>query len=454
LAQGRKIYYSAGLAYLAFVVYGSLVPLDFRARPFDSALRDFFSMPYFELDASSRADWVANILLYIPLAYLWLGALTRERRRFRQAFFSLLVFAFCATLIVAIEFTQQFFPPRTVSLNDLIAETIGTVLGIILWWTSGQGLRRLFEIATSQERNAAYAGLILYSSAYLVFSLFPFDFLISAQEIERKWAGNYFSFLASPARCGEGLRCGVKMAAEAAAAAPLGLLLSFILRRRGWKLIQAGACIGLWLGFAIESLQFFLASGVTLGASVLTRMAGIAAGAALGAWLQQSKPWPLLYLWAPWMPFAAALYVGLLLTVALQGRGPMLSAERGLERLSEIYFMPFYYHYYTSEAEAMTSLLGVASMFFPVGIMYWIWRIVRMREFIGRGAIQAALLSGLIGAALETIKLFFRGARPDPTNVLIASAAAAISFLAVSLCTHATLNNPAPLDDRSAREAG
>lgn len=454
LAHSRKIYFLAGLCYLLFVVYGSLVPLDFRPRPLDAALKDFYNIRYLKVGAASRADWVANILLYMPLAYLWLGALTRDGRIFLQAFLSIIVFGFCVALSVAIEFTQQFFPPRTVSLNDLIAEALGTTGGIVLWWASGQRLRRLFELVTSQGRSAAYAASILYSSAYLAFSLFPFDFLISAQEINRKLAGDYFSWMPSPARCGEGLRCGAKMMAEAAAVAPLGFLLSLLSPKRGLPLIRSGASIGFWLGLVIESLQFFLASGVTLVASVLTRIAGVAGGAAAGEWLRRTSPWPLLYLLAPWMPIAGVLYLALLFAVTLLGKGPMLSVDQGLGRLSEIYFMPFYYHYYTSESAAMTSLIGVASMFLPIGVLFWIWRVVRIREFVARGAVQVGLLSALLAASLETGKLFFRGARPDPTNFIIASVAAAVAFVVASLCTHARLNDAVPTDDFSAHESG
>jgi len=37
-------------------------------------------------------------------------------------------FAICLTVAVAVEFTQIFFAPRTVSINDLVAETLGILI--------------------------------------------------------------------------------------------------------------------------------------------------------------------------------------------------------------------------------------------------------------------------------------------------------------------------------------
>src|SRR6266850_4761975 len=162
MISSRKIFFLAALAYLLFVVYGSLVPFDFRSRPLDAALRDFAHIRYLRLGIESRADWVANLLLYIPLPFLWLGAASRKGRYFTQIFLSIFLFLFFVALSVAIEFTQLFFPPRTVSLNDIIAEVMGTAIGIIIWWTSGAKLRSLVQILLSQGRNTAYAGLILY----------------------------------------------------------------------------------------------------------------------------------------------------------------------------------------------------------------------------------------------------------------------------------------------------
>jgi hypothetical protein len=63
-----------------------------------------------------------------------------------------------------------------------------------------------------------------------------------------------------------------------------------------------------------------------------------------------------------------------------------------------------------------------------------------MREFVARGALQAGFLSALIAVGIETGKLFFVEARPDPTDVLIAAASAASGFILLSMGTKAILN--------------
>jgi len=435
----RKLFLLLAVLYALLVVYGSLVPFDFRAFPLEDALRRFAQIRYLQLGVESRADWVANILLYVPLAFLALGGLSSDRALLR-ALAAPLVLVTCVAISIAIEFTQQFFPPRTVSLNDLLAESMGSVLGILLWWASGGKVRLLVVSLLAKEKNATYAGLILYSVAYLAFSMFPYDFLISTEEIRAKLAGPFFHWLPSRSACGGSLRCGAKLAAEAAAVAPLGLLLVFAAVERSGALLRRAALFGFGLGLLIETLQLFLVSGATLGASVLTRVAGVVAGAAAGELLSRTSLWPLLYLLRPFMPLAGAVYVLLLALLVSTGKGPLLGAAQGLRRLTEIRFMPFYYHYYTTESAAMASLFGAASMFLPVGILFWIWRVTHMREFIGRGALGAAVWGGAVAVCLETLKLFLEAARPDPTNVLIGSLAAAAGFLGTSLCTRTSLN--------------
>ena len=76
---GRTLLWWLTLGYSAFVIYGSLVPLHFQRQPLDEAWAYFQQIPYLDLGIGSRADWVANILLFVPLAFLWHGVLWPRR---------------------------------------------------------------------------------------------------------------------------------------------------------------------------------------------------------------------------------------------------------------------------------------------------------------------------------------------------------------------------------------
>ena len=71
--ESRLLLGLLALGYLVFVVYGSLVPLDYTPVPWDEAVERFRNIRFLQLGIGSRADWVANLLLFIPLTFLWLG---------------------------------------------------------------------------------------------------------------------------------------------------------------------------------------------------------------------------------------------------------------------------------------------------------------------------------------------------------------------------------------------
>ena len=137
----RKLLWLGALIYTAFVIYGSLMPLEFRALSWDEAVARFAAIPWLELGVGSRADWVANLILYIPLGYLLTGAMAGRSKVPAVWGVSVLLSGLAiAGIALLIEFSQQFFPPRTVSLNDLYAEFVGGVLGVLLWALAGRPL--------------------------------------------------------------------------------------------------------------------------------------------------------------------------------------------------------------------------------------------------------------------------------------------------------------------------
>ena len=58
------------LLYIVGVVYGSLIPFEVRPHTLPEAWDEFLHIRYLNLDVVSRADWIANIVLYIPLGFL------------------------------------------------------------------------------------------------------------------------------------------------------------------------------------------------------------------------------------------------------------------------------------------------------------------------------------------------------------------------------------------------
>ncbi|NBC13683.1 MAG: hypothetical protein GVY09_10125, partial [Gammaproteobacteria bacterium] len=221
------------LVYLGFVVYGSLVPLEWRAVPFDEALSRFAGIRFLELGTASRADWVANIVLYVPLGFLACAALFGIRARGAPALIgALTVFVLCVALAAAVEFTQIFFAPRTVSLNDLLAETIGSAIGVGVWLFGRWRVVRLGLAFAEGGRPSVLAALVLFVLAYGLFSLFPFDFVVSGDELAEQLTSRNHAWLISG--CGQWLRCAAFWLAEVLAIAPLGFLLALLYPRWSW----------------------------------------------------------------------------------------------------------------------------------------------------------------------------------------------------------------------------
>lgn len=416
--HSRGVLWRAALAYIAFVVYGSLVPLDFQSLPWGEALARFRQIPFLELGIGSRADWVANLILYIPVGFLLMAAwVGRSRSPVVRGGGTLLSGLVVMGLAVSVEFVQQFFPPRTVSLNDLYAEWAGGALGMLLWSLAGGALSNIWDRFAQGGTRALRAGLVLYALAYLFLSLFPYDFLLSA--------GEWHDHLASPEKAGWlfagscSLGCWAKLVPEMLAAIPFGLLLANQSRRV--SLIMA-ASIGVLLGLTIEVLQLSIASGISQGASVFSRAVGVALGAYLPILFKhwdgrRMRPWLRTGLVLSVMPYAGGLawlnhWFG----------APWLSVDAAFKRLAGIRFIPFYYHYYTSEAVALVSLVYQFGLYAPLGAGVWLWHQgSRSRSY---GTRLSALLGVLAASVIETGKLFVPSQHSDPTNVLIAAVAA------------------------------
>ena len=433
LAAPRGLACSLWLLWVAFVVYGSLVPLEFRAMPWEQALAQFARIPMLQLDLSHRADWVANLVLYVPVGFF--TALLLAGNRAKPGLLPLLIaLLFGLALAVAVEFSQLYFPARTVSQNDLLAEGLGTALGVVLARMGAGWLPALQMVLKGNWRRVALALLPAGALAVLVFSLFPFDLLISSGELADKAASPMWGWWVAPVFSLDPVsRQMARWGAELLVVVPLGALWArsvtgALLPHNARASLAQALALGTVFGMTVELGQWFFASGVSQGLSVVSR----ALGWALGAWLWNRRgKWGVDEWRAAVSRFSLplALLHGLALVV-LSGwfgsawRTPAQALQRALG--GELHYVPFYYHYYTSEAVALQSLLGIALAYAPVGLWGW------SRHWTPGRAALVALVAAL---AVEAGKFFPWAARPDPTNLLIAAASAAAALLLLQVFT-------------------
>lgn len=413
--------------WVLFVVYGSLVPLEFRHIPLEQALAGFANIPMLDIGLEGRADWIANGVLYVPVGFLTAALLAGHGVGWRLLS-SVLAMGFGLALAVAVEFTQLYFPPRTVSVNDLMAEGLGTALGVVLAWRGTAWLAGLQTVLRGHWREVAASLVPAGALVVLLISLFPFDLLVSSSELAGKAGSSFWGWVVAPVFVQESsVRQLARLFSEAAVVVPLGALwarsaLVWHPAAHARVSLPVAFWLGASLGLAIEIGQWFMASGVSQGMSVITR----GAGWLLGAWL-----WNRRHVWgvAQWRaalrrfiwPLVVLHLLAVLILSGLGGRDWRTVGEATARLFSgELRFVPFYYHYYTSEAVALQSLLTVAFMYAPIGL--WCWA-------LSLSARHAAWLAAGVALAVELGKLFPQTSRPDPTNILIAAAAAAVSAL-------------------------
>lgn len=423
--MNRYLFFATAL-YLLFVIYGSLVPLEFNNLPIETALNQFKNIHYLKLGAESRADWIANILLYIPLAFGASAMLSGVRNPLVRGLLSGCVLVFCLVLAVAIEFTQLFFPPRTVSQNDLIAETLGTIIGILGWQFFGRYFSDLYRHLLRGSLLSAQAAIIFYMLLYVVLSLFPFDFVTSFAELNAKLANGNDAAILPLDVCGvEPVRCGVKLLVEMLTLLPLGLLFCYLpyMSRR----ITVTVSVGFFLGLVIEVVQIFLLSGSGQGISVLTRMVGMGTGAGLFIWAKQHDFADITRQLQRVVWFTIPPYLFLVLSINGWFAGDWLTPEQALIKLAETRFLPLYYFYYTTETVALVSLLSNIGMYLPVGLLCWasFFKPSDGRERPAPHWSFVGLLAALFALIVETGKLFLVNKHADPSDVWLAFIVAA-----------------------------
>lgn len=158
---------------LVILITGLLIILYTTLSPFYFQLRHLTVSDYiagYDVPSSSAADFLRNIVLFIPLG-LGLGAILDQygwsKSRIR------IVVLLCGLLLtITVESLQQFLPYRQPSVGDLIANTLGAIAGLAsfrLWQnreTVGEWLSEAAAVPKKMLAALAIYLLFLLLMAY------------------------------------------------------------------------------------------------------------------------------------------------------------------------------------------------------------------------------------------------------------------------------------------------
>ncbi len=421
-ADGSKVPLGwLALAYTAFVIYGSLVPLNFRPQPWTTAVATFRDIRYLALGIGSRADWVSNILLFIPLTFLWSGTWW-SRRLWWSLLTAPLVIAVAVTLSFAIEFTQLFFPPRTVSINDLIAESLGAVLGVFAWWIAGPKILTWVRSwrADSEPASVWSRLLVAYLALLIGYSLLPLDITISPVEIYHKWREGRVVLIPFSFVFKEPLEALYGLTTDVLIWIPVGAL---------WRLGSRRTRVAVWLSATtvaagLEVLQLGIYSRVSDITDIFTASLGIAFGilvVARGAAARTSVTTPPERRGVMWLPllFAAAWCGGL---ITLFWYPFEFNADRAFlaDRLHLLKQVPFTAYYYGTEFRAITEVFHKVGLFIPLGILLGIAVAPMQRPLARRFThVFAMVFIAIFALGIEAGQLLLPGKNADLTDLVL-----------------------------------
>lgn len=408
------------------LVYASLVPLQYRPLSWGETFARWDEVPWLKLGVYRRADWVANALVVIPSGFFATGAVWFVARpmwlRVAAAF---LITALLAVLVFGIEFFQLWFPPRTVSQNDIFAGCAGAVAGPALWFVVGPAscwwLHRFLTIPTVVGRLRVLALFGMVGGA--IYSVFPMDAMISGEEFRQKWSAGRIILNISPSHMVD--REAIKgVILSALRMLPWGLW--FGLRRhetgrlpRGGGILP-GRVTGLWIVLAALGLEVVQVPIFSKYSSSLEVIAGVLGGS-LGWWLGRGPRFVCWFFRSPWFWGLATVAIAGLLPLMMLVRHDSIVDDATLlaSRWDGFWTAPLLRYYYTSEYAALSNLAGKLGLFACLGVAVagWCWAAnVRYRwssVFLG------AIFAGGLGLAIEVAQIYLLPLIGDATDVAI-----------------------------------
>jgi glycopeptide antibiotics resistance protein len=382
------------LLYAAFIVYGGTIPFHFDGdRSAVLARAHHVSLnPFASPDTGRRVsvpDVVQNILLFIPFGALGMVSAMPGGRLRRLA----AVTALGLGLSVAVEAAQLLTADRVTSLADVMANTVGTVLGAVafltLQRTFSAALRRLQ--AEGMADSAALPPLGVAAATLAIAYWQPFDATIDVGTVVSK-----IRALEQDVWQYTGIRDeGTSIILSVFFATTLASYLSVIGERR---VALKAAFIGTVVVFALEASQVLIGSRMPSLEDAAVGAVGIGLGCLI--WAASTRIlWPRLWLGVIVLATATA--------AALQ----MLSPFQWTGVFHSMGWFPLLGYYTHTTFDALSHVLELVLLYIPLGFFVGAGRARRPAIWMSVGLTLA------IAGPIEYLQGWVLGRYPDVSDI-------------------------------------
>jgi VanZ family protein len=418
----RRTYAWLAIGVLAFGVYVSVLPFDLRPMPLDQAWADFQALmrtPFAR--RVSRANFIANVLLFVPVGFGLMGALLLDRTALPIRFLAcLLILPISVAVSTAAEFIQVFAPGRLPSALDVAAQTIGCLIGMGTWVIAGNQFTTWLRAAANSQQDDRLARLLTgYAAAWTFVNLAPFDITLDPSQLARRYRGGLITVVPfgsplSPSRL------VWDALASTICALPLGALgLVSGAPRSARRHAAAAFGVGAGLVAIIEVAQIFIRShaaditdvlfgwlgvglGVSIAKSTLPRRVVESGGPLASTWsLAALSIWCLILLAYHWLPYDFTIDA-----VAIK------------QKLEQVSLLPFQQYQSGSDLNAFNDVLVKLGLSAPLGFI--VAFVLRPSRTIGVRLVGLLTVGAACGFSLIEAGQFFLASRvPGPTDVYV-----------------------------------
>lgn len=105
-----------------------------------------------------RWDYLLHALVYMPLPvvlglFLKKSSLEQKQQEINKNRFWILVIVLSVVITALFELVQLIIPYRAFNINDLLANGVGTILGLIMILVFGRFLETIFKISSGKAKK-------------------------------------------------------------------------------------------------------------------------------------------------------------------------------------------------------------------------------------------------------------------------------------------------------------